>query len=390
MAAAEAATQRDGQAGTAGQPAVPARPTLSDRLPRAWLFPVAVFAATWLLILAAWYGSDVISGHSHSWTWHFLFKDATFYLGIAEHSYTGDPGKAAFFPLFPLLIRFTSYLTGGNYPFAGLIVSVACGAASAVAVWALAARVRDRWVADRAVMLYCVFPGAMTFGMLYSEPLSVAIGAAALLALLDRRWLLAGIIGALGTAERPTLIILAVISGVAAIQAIWTRREWQALLAPALTPLGILAYFGYLGQRYHDYAYWFRIENSGWNQHIDWGVHTVGVLLWLNPRDAHHRLFVVVLMIMFVAALAGIGLMIAARLPLPVTLFGILTIMLSVISSAGDTKPRFVWAAFPIFIGAAAKLPRAVYWPVLVLSAAGLVFLLGGWPYHLIGQWTAP
>lgn len=390
MAAAEAATQRDGQADTAAQPATPPRPALSDRLPRAWLFPVAVFAATWLLILAAWYGSDAISGHSHSWAWHFLFKDATFYLSIAEHGYTGDPAKAAFFPLFPLLIRVTSYLTGGNYPAAGLIVSVACGAASAVAVWALAARVRDRWVADRAVMLYCAFPGAMTFGMLYSEPLAVAIGAAALLALLDRRWLVAGLIGALGTAERPTLIVLAVVSGVAAIQAIWTRREWRALLAPALTPLGLLGYFGYLGHRYHDYAYWFQVEKGGWNQQFDWGIHTVGVLLWLNPRNANHRVLVVVLIIMFVAAMAGIALMIAARLPLPLTLFGILTILLSITSSAGDTKPRFVWAAFPLFIGAAAKLPRAVYWPVLVVSAAGLIFLLGGWPYHLIGRWTAP
>jgi len=369
---------------------VAGRPTLSDRLPRAWLFPVVVFAVTWLLILAAWYGSDAIYGHGHRWTWHFVFYDAHFYLGIAEHGYAGDPAKAVFFPLFPLLVHFTSFLTGGDYPIAGLIVSVACGAASAVGVWALAARVCDRWVADRAVMLYCVFPGAMAFGMLYSEPLAVALGAAALLALLDRRWLLAGIIGALGTAERPTLIVLVVVSGVAAFQAIWTRREWRALIAPALTPLGVLAYFGYLGRRYHDYAYWFWIEKKGWGAHIDWGAHTLRVLLSLNPRDAHHKVFVVVLMIIFAAAVAGIAMMLAARLPLPVSLFGMLMILLAVISSGADTKPRYIWAAFPIFIGAAEKLPRAIYWPALILSAAGLVFLIGAWPHHVIGRWTAP
>jgi hypothetical protein len=114
------------------------------------------------------------------------------------------------------------------------------------------------------------------------------------------------------------------------------------------------------------------------------------VLLWLNPRDAHHKVFVVVLMIMFAAAVAGIAMMLAARLPLPVSLFGMLTILLAVISSQADTKPRYIWAAFPIFIGAAAKLPRAIYWPVLILSAAGLVFLIGAWPYHVIGRWAAP
>ena len=390
MAAADASTGRTGHVSRAGKPALARRPALSDRLPRAWLFPVAVFAATWLLILAGWYGSNAISGHSHPWIYYFTFKDAGFYLSIAEHGYTGDPAKAAFFPLFPVLIHLTSYLTGGDYLIAGLITSVACGAAAAISVWALADRLCGRRVADRAVALFCVFPGAMTFAMAYSEPLAVAIGAAVLLALLDRRWLLAGIIGALGTAERPTLIVLVAVSGVAAIQAIRARREWRALLAPALTPLGVLAYFGYLGHRYHNYAYWFWIEEHGWHQHFDWGVHTFRVLLWLSPRDGHHKLFVVMLIITFVAAVAGIAMMLAARLPLPVTLFGILTILLAVTSTTAETRPRLVWAAFPIFIGAAAKLPRAIYWPVLILSAAGLVFLTGAGPDHVFGPWTAP
>ena len=374
-----------------------ARPgqALSDRLPVPWTFPLIVFAITWLLILAAWHGSAVIYGQGHPWTWHFLSKDAGSYLGIAEHGYpvklrfpwTGGPvaGRAAFFPLFPLLIRLASHLTGGDYPIAGLIVSILAGTASAVGVWALAARVRDRRVADRAVVLYCFFPGAMTFGMLYSEPLAVALGAAALLALVERRWLLAGLIGAVGTAERPTLIVLTVVSGVAAAQAIWIRGEWRALLAPALTPLGMLAFFGYLGHRYHDYAFWFQAEKDGWNQHIDWGAHTLRIVFWADPGTTKYQVFNLVLIIMFISAVAGIAMTLAARLPLPVTLFGVLVVLMCVISYGQSTKPRFVWSGFTLFIGAAAKLPKAIYWPVVVLSAAGLVFLIGWWPYHRIG-----
>jgi hypothetical protein len=365
------------------------RPTLSDRLPRAWLFPLAVFGIVWLLIPLAWYGSDAIHRHSHPWIWHFVMMDAAFYRGIAQYGYTGSPAKGAFFPVFPLLIRLVSYLTGGNYAVAGLITSIACGAAASVAVWALADRVRGRRVADRAVLLFCVFPGAMTFALLYSEPLAVALGAAALLALLDRRWLLAGIIGALATAERPDLIVLVAVSGVTAVEAIWTRREWRALLAPALTPLGVLAFFCYLWYRYHDAAYWFSIENRDWHQHFDGGVHTFRVLFWLDPMDGHRQLFVVMLTIMFLAAVAGIALMLAARLPLPLSLFAILTIVMIVTSSNGATKPRFIWTAFPIFIGAAAKLPRAIYGPVVIVSAAGLFLFVGAWPY-VFGPHTAP
>lgn len=388
MGAPDAPTERAGlvvRTGESENLAGPERPTLSDRLPRAWLYPLAVFAVVWLLIPLAWYASDAIKGQSHPWIWHFVMKDAAFYQGIAQYGYTGDPAKGAFFPLFPLLIHLVSYLTDRNYAIAGLITSIACGAAASIAVWALADRVRGRRVADRAVLLFCVFPGAMTFALLYSEPLAVALGAAALLALLDRRWLLAGIIGALATAERPDLMVLVVVSGVTAIEAIRTRREWRALLAPALTPLGVLAYFCFLWYRYHSITYWFSIENSDWHQHFDGGINTVRVLFWLDPRDVHHELFVVVLTIMFLAACAGIWLMLAARLPLPLSLFGILTIFMIVTSSNGGAKPRFVWTAFPIFIGAAAKLPRAIYWPVVIVSAAGLFLFVGAWQYVFRG-----
>jgi hypothetical protein len=353
-----------------------------------------VFAVTWLLILATWYGSDLIYGHSHPWSWHFIFKDAKYYLGIAQSGYaakspfpwgrgTAIGRRTAFFPFFPLLIRLASYLTGGKVLIAGAAVSVLAGAASALGVWLVAARVRDRYVADRAVMLYCLFPGAMTFGLLYSEPLAVALGAAALLAVLSRRWLLAGIIGAVSTAERPTMIVLVAVYGVAAVQAIWTRREWRALIAPALTPLGMLAFFAYLGRRYHDYAFWFRAEKDGWNQQLSWGAHTLRIVLWADPGTSKYVVFNVVLIFMVVAAVAGVAMMIAARLPLPVSLFGILVVAVSI--ADGSTKPRFIWAAFPLFIGAAAKLPRILYWPLLIVSAGALAFLIGWWPHHYYG-----
>jgi len=373
-----------------GSPEPPGgRPALSDRLPRPWLFPLAVFAAIWALILATWFSADAIFGERHSWSWHILIMDTGWYRAIAQYGYVGDPHRVAFFPLFPLLIHFASYLTGGNYLVAGLITMIACGAASAVAVWALADKVCGRRVADRAVLLYCFFPGAMTFSILYSEPLAVALGAGALLALVNRRWLLAGIIGGLATAERPTLVALVVVAGVAAIQAIWARREWRALVAPALTPVGILSYFGYLGHQFHNYGVWFAIERKVWGQHFDGGVSALRLVFWLDRFDRSHTGLVVTLTITFVVGLVGILLMLAARLPLPLTLFGVLTIVLAFTSTEAHLRPRLVWAAFPIFIGAAAKLPRVVYWPVLILSAAALFLLIGAWR-HLFGLKAAP
>jgi hypothetical protein len=380
---------RPGVAGAGQGP--PGRPTLSDRLPRAWLFPLLSFAVTWLLILATWYGGDRVYGQSHPWTWHFIYKDARWFLTVARHGYpatlvkkTGLPGPAAaFFPLFPALLGGAGRALG-SYDLGGLVVTVLAGAVSALLVWAVAARARDRWVADRAVLLYCFFPGAMTFGIMYSEPLTVALGAGAVLALLSRRWLLAGVIGAAATAEASILLTLIAVSGLTALHAIWTRREWRALIAPAITPLGILAFFGYVGHRYHDYSFWFQAEQAGWGQHVDWGRQTARILLWDSPAAFQHKFIWSLYVAMLVVVAAGLAMLLAARLPLPVSLYGVFLVATFVLSPA-NPRPRYVLCAFPLFIGAAAKLPRALYWPVLVVSAACLVFVIAWWPNHKIG-----
>jgi len=402
------------------------RRALSDRLPRPWMFPLLVFAVTWALIAVTWKVTDAIYGHGQSWTVYFLFKDAEHYLAIARGGYPARlvfPPKAvphgydpqtlitlpsglihplityqapvppapypylpAFFPLFPALIWLLHWVAGGSFLGGALLASVASGAAAAVTVWLLAARVCDRWVADRAVVLFCLFPGAMVLGMLYSEPLAVAIAAATLLAVLDRRWVLAGLLGALGTAERPTLIVLTGVLGIAAIVAIWQRREWRSLVAAPLSLAGVAAYFAWLGTRYHNAMFWLSTEQHGWHQSIDWGVHTFQLLTWQLPLvTKKSALFNVVLIIMFVVAVAGVVAMISARLPWPVTLFTVLTLVACIVSNGQSTKPRFVWSAFGLFIGLAAKLPKWLFWPVVVASAALLAFLIGWWPHHYVG-----
>jgi Gpi18-like mannosyltransferase len=370
------------------------RPALSDRLPRAWLFPLLVFAATWALILVTWHVAAAIYGVSMPWRSYFLFKDANFYIWIAQHGYhspgalppTVAPAQTAFFPLLPALVKAASYLlafTTTRYLWAGLLVQVLSGAASAVAVWALAARVRDRWLADRTVLLFCAFPGAMTFGMLYSEPLGIALAAGCLLAAVNHKWLLAGVLGLLGTAEHSTLIVLAPVLGITALHAIWTRRDWWSLIAPVLTPLGMLGYFAYLAPRYHNFFFWFQVEKKGWKSGIDWGVREFHLVTWTDPGATKYTVFNSLVTILFVVAVIGIALLLAARASLPVTLYTVLMSVDLVISASAD-KPRFIWTTIGIFIGFA-RLPRWLYWPLVVASAGLLFFLIGWWPQHYRG-----
>ena len=100
--------------------------------------------------------------------------------------------------------------------------------------------------AARSMVLFSLFPGSVALSWAYSEAALVVCAAATFLALHRQRWLVAGIFAALGTATRPNGIGLVLACAVAAGIAIWRERQWRALIAPALAPLGVLGFHLFL------------------------------------------------------------------------------------------------------------------------------------------------
>ncbi|MCF2531704.1 glycosyltransferase family 39 protein [Yinghuangia soli] len=376
-------------------------PPLSGRLPRPWLFPLLAYASTWILTLGvwAWLGDrnvaqvpSVERRKYHGWELHFVFKDASNYLDVARFGYPDalpldadgsvKANNTAFFPLLPMLVKAVAVPLGGRYVLAALVVSVVLGAASAFAVWKLADHLRGRRIADRAVVLYCLFPGAFVFGFLYSESLAALLAAFCLLALVKRQWVTAGVLAGIGTAVRPNMVALCAACAVAAAIAVHRSRDWRALWAPLLSPIGGAAYLAWGSLRYDDPRFWFKTQAEGWNQHTDWGAATVRRVLWLDAgvraepaQNLMHTVF-------FVLAVIGVVWLLRERLPAPVTVFTLTVLFLSFTASAQGSKPRFVWTAFPLFIAAAARLRGRTFVIVTVLFAAGFVWLAAWSPLH--------
>jgi len=365
------------------------RAGLSDRLPRPWMFPLLAFAGAWALILAAWLVASAVYGPM-SWERYFWYDDSGYYGALARYGYgSADPAlpgshptRAAFFPLYPALIRLMMFLTG-NVIVAGLVVQVLAGAGSAVAVWALAGHVYGHRVADRAVLLYCAFPGAFVLGVMYCDPLGILLAAGCLLAVLRRRWLPAGLLALLAGATHATMIVLTPVLAAAAAHAIWTRRDWRSLLAPALAPLGLLAFVAAVAPMFHDYLFLFRLERQGWNVHVDFGARELQVLTWTFPGVHKYPWQFALLAAMFWITLAGIVLLIAARAPWPVTAYTALVFISCAISFPSGLLPRYALTTIGIFLGYAAKLPPWLYWPALAISAGIMALLAGYYPTHL-------
>ena len=133
-------------------------------------------------------------------------------------------------------------------------------------------------------------------------------------------------------------------------------------------------YFGLLAGDFHDYLFWFHYQAGGWRGRLDWAGHELRVLTWTVPATSRYVLFNVIVVATVVVLAVGIGLMIAARTPLPVSLYTTLAVLAFAMADTTG-KPRFAWTALGIFTGVSARLPRWLFW-ALVAACAGLLAFL--------------
>ena len=294
----------------------------------------------------------------------------------------------AFFPLFPFLIRVVRTITGWTPLAAGIAVTVVFGALCLVAIWLLVNRLSGREVADRATMLIAFFPGTISLTLVYSEGVMLTAAALSLLALLRKQWLLAGVLGALASAARPNGIAVAAACGVAALIAIQKDRDWKALLAPAIAPLGMVLYLAWLWAATGAANVWFRVQDEGWGEGIDFGASTLRDITgfyWRLPQDLDF------LNIPFIVHMRAVGLifvivatvlMVRWRPPAIIWAYTGTVMALSLLSQTLGARPRFIFTAFPLIVAVAWQAKGMAYSAVLGCSAVllALASIIYTWP----------
>jgi Gpi18-like mannosyltransferase len=174
--------------------------------------------------------------------------DAVWYLRVADSGYGGSEARAAFFPLYPLLVR-TLATPFGASPAALLVAAyaVALGAflAALNLLYRLVALELGPPLARPALLLLAVFPAALYFGAPYAESLFLALSVGAFYAARTGRWAWAGACAAAAAATRNSGVLLMLPLAIVW----WSSRERDARGAAwlLLAPLGLGAYALYLG-----------------------------------------------------------------------------------------------------------------------------------------------
>ncbi len=236
-------------------------------------WPVVVYCCSRLaLLLVA--GLDVLVTH-RSFAAELSLFDGQWYLKVASHGYPAQAlhikSALGFLPLYPLAIRGLASLLTWPPLAAALLISFTGGLAAAVLVRRLAATWWGEATARKAVLLFCLFPGALVFSMAYSECLTLPLVLGCLLALRSQRWLVAGLLAGLASAVEPAAVILFPVCLVVASRQV-RATSWRdpaarrSLLAPLLAPTGLAIFAVYLWIHTGTPLASYEAQHYGWHQ----------------------------------------------------------------------------------------------------------------------------
>ncbi|TQM46247.1 dolichyl-phosphate-mannose-protein mannosyltransferase [Halopolyspora algeriensis] len=341
-----------------------------------------------------------VSGNLYSW-------DAQWYLEIATNGYDGvDPSMVdgfgnrssetplAFFPGYPLLIRLFTVIPGLGPPGAAITATLVAGVICAYGLARLGRRISgSHGTGLLFVALFAAAPMSVVLLMPYTEAVFCALSVWALVGVLERRWLLAGLCCAAAGLVRPTAAALIAVVGLAALIAVVRRREarrsplpWLAML---LAPSGMLAYLGWVAARTGDLNGYFELQQRGWSSAFDGGLTTLRFALeTLSTDKSVLETFTVWIVL---AAVVLMVLCVRHRLPWPLVLFALLVLVLD-LGSDGlmYSKVRLMLPAFPLLLPVALGLSNRRTTTAVATTALLVCFgtwfgaySLTAWPYAM-------
>ncbi|MFM8267807.1 MAG: hypothetical protein ACKOA2_07285 [Ilumatobacteraceae bacterium] len=285
--------------------------------------------------------------------------------------------RAAFFPAYPWLVRTIDSIAPGGDVVAALGINLLLGG---IFVYLCGLLARDHFgpeSARHAMVFVAMFPGSFVLSFAYTEALLVVLAAGCLLALGQEKWLLAGLLAAVGTATRPNGLALVMACGIAAFVAIRRDRNWRALVALAFAPIGFVTFQWWLGRYTGEPGVWFRVQREAWGEGASYGV-TALRRTWraiIHPLSSPTNT-VTAASVVTMAAMVWMGRRL--RIPGAWWAYSSTVIVLMLLPATVTARPRFLFTAFPLVIAAAVWFAenRRGAWPWLLASCSvGLVAL---------------
>lgn len=275
--------------------------------------------------------------------------DSFWYLDIAQNGYsfkgTEKLSNIVFFPIYPFLIRTTSFLAGGNFVLAGWILSCLFLLLALFYFFKLVKEFHPEVNPYSPLILLLIFPTAFFLNAVYTESLFLFLSLATFYYGLKKRFLWSGIFGLLASLTRVTGVLLF-------IPLIWEylknynfnlRQSLNLKVLPLfLIPLGTLTFFFYHYLKFGDFLLFFKVQN--W-----WGraftLNKDHFLLFSNPAKVNFLLD-----IFFTIFILIVVYLVFKNLRISYGLYMLATIAMILSTGTLMSFGRYVLVLFPIYI----------------------------------------
>ena len=323
----------------------------------------------------------------------FARYDSGWYFGIARYGYEfveGGRSNLAFFPVYPLLMRYVGLALGGgrqNLYLAGVIISWVAYVLAMVMLYRLGRTYLSRRAAERAVIFASVFPFAFFYGVVYSEAVFLLFTVTAFYGFRTKRWWLGAVAGALACATRVNGVMALPALALLAWQSAGNDREARkrALAAVALVPAGLAVYSLYVYSLSGSLLEWsYSIQR--WNYNIAGSPVRGFVLMFSNLLTRPYQYITTDAMAPYDILNGLTGLLFVLALPLVGRRIGAvyvvhmaLNLWLPLSSGVFEGVGRYCAVLFPFFFVMATVRPFMVRNGLLVVSGALYMLCMALW-----------
>ena len=317
---------------------------------------------------------------SYPWLDMWGVWDSFWYMDIVQNGYSTAsrlphlPAQTnlAFFPLYPLLVRWLGSGLGDRYFLAGLLISNGCLLISCYLLYRLVELEHDRKTARRAVKYLFLFPVSFILSGFFTESLYLCLALFCFYFARQQRWWLAGLCGAALSATR-TLGVLILLP--LAFE-YWRSRRFKLKniriegLFLLLVPLGLAAFCLYSYRLTGDFLF-FKTNQAAWGREVVNPVLAMGQAI--ASAIAEHSIKKLLEITFCLAALAVL-LRFYRAIGFSYWLFGMYSILVP-LSAGVASMPRFTLPIFPLYIGLALMGTRK--WGDRAITTAFIIMQAG-------------
>ena len=311
--------------------------------------------------------------------------DGGHYFDIARRGYLLN-SDFAFFPVYPVLIRFFSLFLQNNYLISGLLIS---NISFIIFLFIFYKFVKEKYsenIAFYSTITFLVFPTTFFAVSYYSESVFLLLIAIVFVSLNNRKFLLASIAASVASLTRSVGVFLAVsiaYSYFAKMKFQFRKISWQ-LLHIMVAFFGVILYGLYLFANFNAPLKFISVQ-SAWERQVSDPISTIFSYIWtvfIGERRPVNDYFDLLLTLLFLTILT-VG---VRKISSSLWIFSMLVILIPASTGTLTSMPRYLLASLGVFVILGQYLDnkpkfRFVIWTVFLTLQAILAvrFINGYW-----------